>query len=596
MCGIVGVTALVGRRPSISPEELRAMASRLARRGPDGEGTWFERNVAFAHRRLVVRDPSAAGEQPMATPDGRYHLLYNGELYEDDELRAELLAGGHVPGGFRGHCDTEVLLWALATWGADVLPRLRGMFALALYDSVEETLLLARDPLGIKPLYLHFGAHELSFASEPHALLAHPRISALPDLVMASAYLTTLRTSLGRRTLFRGVEALPPGELLRFDARNGQVERRRFAAPVAVDPGAGDPRAAAERVRAALEDSVTRHLRADVPVAALSSGGLDSAVVCTIAREHLPELETWCAGAREEEPGGDLEHARTVAAALGTTHHEVRLDRVRFTHDWQEMVRALGQPLSTPNEVAIHALARDLRAHGKVVALSGEGADELFGGYELALAAARDFCATSADKRSGGRFQLEASAWVSPALKPHLLGADAWVGMEGDAFLFEHFEETFRECARDAGPDAAPLEAHLRFVRRSNLAGLLDRLDRATMLASLESRTPFADLRVAEFADSLPLDVKWRARGKQVVRDAFGAVLPAAVTQRPKASFPLPFAEWSADLAWRLETSPFARAFFADGLRAEVAQDARNRWQLAWPMLNLALWGDAHWA
>ncbi len=567
----------------------------MERRGPDGAGLWSSENVTLAHRRLAVLDTSQRGEQPMATPDGRYHLLYNGELYNDTELREELLTLGAAPGGFRGGCDAETVLWAFATWGAEAFERLRGMFAIAVYDTRHHVLHLARDPLGIKPLYYHLGSSEVTFASEPRALLAHPKIEALPDLPVVSGYLSTLRTSLGRRTLFRGVYALQPGERARFDAKSGEMTLETYYRPDPVDASLTDVAEAAELVREVLDDAVARHLRADVPLSALLSGGLDSTIICTSARERLGELHTWCTGDRSDK-ASDFEFARLASQDLGSRHNELALDRERFVRDWPWMIQNLGLPLSTPNEVAIHAVARDMRDSDFVVTLSGEGADEFFGGYELALQSAATFCDSRADKRSGGRFQLESAAWAAPSLKPHLVNADAWVGLGGDELLFEHYDELFRECEADAGDDASPIDAHLRFSRKSNLTGLLQRLDTSTMLASIEGRTPFADRRVAEVADRLPISLKWGTRGKTVLRNAWHGQIPAPINERSKQSFPLPFQEWSADLSWKLESSPFAKTFFADKARQEVAADTRTHWQLAWPMLNLAMWGDSWWA
>ncbi len=554
-------------------------------------------NIAFAHRRLAVRDRSSSGAQPMATPDGRYHLLYNGELYNDADLRAELLGMEAVPGGFRGTCDTETVLWAFATWGPASFERLRGMFAVAVYDTQEHALHLARDPLGIKPLYFHHAARELTFASEPKAILRHPRIEALPNLAVASAYLSTLRTTLGSQTLFHGVECLQPGERARFDARSGRLERERYYRP---EPAGAEPLSleeASEQVRHVLDDSVERHLHADVPLAAMLSGGLDSTVICWSARERVAELNTWCAGGRiEGARNTDFEFARLAADELGSQHSEVAIDSRRFLRDWPLMIQQGGLPLSTPNEVAIRAVTQDMRERGFVVALSGEGADELFGGYEVALQSAASFCQAQGDKRTGGRFQLESSAWVHPSRKPHLLSAEAWVGMRGDEQLFQHYDGLFRECEAEAGPSSGPLDPHLRFVRKQNLTGLLQRLDSASMMSSIEGRTPFADVEVARLADRLPMEVKWAERGKQCVREAFRGRIPGVIDSRPKQSFPLPFQGWAAQLAWRLETSPFAKTFYADEARHELAARAEDQWQLAWPMLNLALWGDSWWS
>ena len=612
MCGILGVAAVRGTTPSVNLEDVTRMRDTMTRRGPDSAGLWCEENVILAHRRLAVLDPTPAGQQPMATPDGRYHLVYDGQLYNDAELRAELLAAGAVPGGFRSGCDTETVLWAFATWGTAVFPRLRGMFALAIYDSHEHVLHLARDPLGMKPLYYHLGPRELTFASEPRAILAHPAIEALPDLAMASAYLSTLRSCLGSRTLFRGLQTLEPGERLRFEARTGRVRQSSFRRPVPVEADRHELARSAREVREGVEDSLARHLRADVPVAALLSGGLDSSILCDIATRRGTELETWCTGCRDGETREeDFDYARQAAAAIGTRHREVEIDEGRFLRDWSWMVGELGLPLSTPNEIAIQAVARALRRDGTVVALSGEGADELFAGYELTMQAAAVHAETPSDRRSGGRYQLDSSSWVALGLKHYLLHRDVLPAVEGDAFLIGHYDELFLRCEREAGPEATPLDAHLRFMRHGNLTGLLQRLDTACMLASVESRTPFADQEVAALADALPMTTKLgelepvgaggtavasAVRGKLVLRRAWRNRLPAAVLDRPKASFPPVFQRWMTKLAWKLETSPFARVCYSAEARAEVARDPVRHWQLAWPMVNLALWGDRWWS
>ena len=617
MCGILGVVARRGERPSAAEPDLVSMRDTMERRGPDGAGLLVRENLALAHRRLAILDTSRAGHQPMSTPDGRYHLVYNGELYNDAELRAELLELGAVPGGFRSRCDTETVLFAFAAWGPESFSRLRGMFALAIYDTWLHELHLARDPLGLKPLYYHLApgeagkapAGELTFASSTAALLRHPGIEARPDLPMASAYLTTLRTVLGHRTLFRGVHALQPGERAVHDAATGTLRIERFARTSEVGAPL-DEEEAVELVRASLEDSVSRHLRSDVPLCGLLSGGLDSSILCRIATDQGHRLQTWCSGGpRQAGQESDLEFARQVAGELGTDHHEVVVDRQRFITDWTWMVEQTGTPLSTPNEVAIHAISRGLRDGGQVVALSGEGADELFGGYEAALDAAAWFESRADDPRSGGRFHLEAMAWIAPDQKPQLLSADAWAGAEEDGFLGSHYEESFARARREAGPRAGELDAHLRFQRQENLTNLVQRLDSASMLASVEGRTPFADRVVANLAERLPMEAKYvspltagggtatatRLRGKRVLRQAWRSRLPRAVVERTKHSFPLPFQDWIEDLGWRLETSPFAKLYFDDEARREVVRDPAANWQRAWPMLNLALWGDRWW-
>jgi len=510
---------------------------------------------------------------------------------------------------FTGGSDAETVLRALAAWGSAGVRRLRGMFALALVDVTAGTLLLARDPLGLKPLYVHRrergdGA-ELVFASEVTAILAHPAVSAAPDLRGVSAYLTTIRTAIGERTMFRGVRAVRPGEVIEVDLRTAELREKR----VQVDwfgGGTGD----ASEVRGAVVDSVTRHLRADVPVCCFLSGGLDSAIVAwcaqstDVASEHARSvarcLDTYCAGARTEgAEGDDFAYARLMSGRLGSRHTEAPVTRELFAREWPEMVRRLGVPLSTPNEVAIRELARRVREDGQVVALSGEGADELFGGYDVALTDAARFeglLPSDGARAAGtpGAFQLLANAWVPPASKAGLLRDDVWRALEDDADLLELYESEFAVAAAGA-PGDSPLQAHLRFQRRVNLTGLVQRLDTATMLEGVEGRTPLADIEVCRLAESLPVSRKFTlspARTKIALRDAFAPDLPGEILTRPKASFPLPFQEWIGDSAGALLRSGLVRELVSPGALELIAADAGRHWRVAWPLINLAMWGE----
>jgi len=596
------------------------MRDRMAHRGPDGRGLWRHENIILAHRRLAVVDPSPAGHQPMVSASGRAAIVYNGELYNDAELRADLTASGTT---FRSHSDAQTVLAMLEKHGEHAIPRLRGMYALAYVDLDAQTLLLARDPMGIKPVYYALvetaASNEIVFASEIPAILAHPALAPRPDFITISSYLTTIRTTLGPRTLFAGVRTLQPGEVavinLRAERLNAaprrwwQGARERAASDSAGAPS--DP-----ELRAAVEDSTARHLRADVPTCCLLSGGLDSTIIAAHAARLCPHapLRTFSSGAPVNTPDtDDLTAARFVAGKLGASHAEAPVTRECFTRRWPEMIDALGLPLGTPNEVAINALAARLRADGSVVALSGEGADELFGGYELPLTRAAENAASldpsnpAEWRRRAGLFQVEAAAWIAPGAKVAILRPDAMKRSEGDDHLREQYAATFeRIAAEDDAP--SPLEAHLRFTREVNLTGLLMRLDQATMLAGVEGRTPFADQRIAALAGRLPMDRKFApsragyagerpvpAQTKIALRAAFGAGLPSMVLARPKASFPLPFQEWIGDAAPALRDGSFARELFTDAAIAAVTHDAHRFWPVAWPLINIALWGKKWW-
>ncbi len=580
------------------------MAAQLGYRGPDGMRFARSRSVVLGHARLAVRDPGPRGAQPMARRDGRWVLVYNGELYGERELRRELRDRGHR---FHTSCDTETVLAALEEWGPPGIERLQGMFALAAYDLRERRLVLARDPLGRKPLYWARAGEQWLFASAPPALLAHPHLGAEPDLALVSTYLTTLRTTLCGRTLFQGVRALDPGELLIVDQESLRHESRFpwRSAPVG-EPV--EPEETARRLHDLVTERTRQHLVSDLPVCGFLSGGLDSTIISSIAVEELGELETWCVGAGSLEEGDPL-HAAGVAQHLGTRHHTIGLDREGFEERWREMVSRLGLPLSTPNEVAIFAAAEEMRSHGRVVALSGEGADELFAGYEPLMVALAGHVQSGPEFLSGARFQLEAAAWISPAAKPGLLREDVWRSLEGDAFLIDAYERIFARCQAEAGALAQPLDVHLRFLRRVNLTGLLERLDTSTMLAGIEGRVPLADWPTTRFADSLPIACKFdleaarraSARGescgagKLVLREAFARELPDHVRSRPKASFPLPFQGWMESAMEDVRASALLDELLDPGLRAEVAADPAGNWTYAWPLANLARWGRRWW-
>jgi asparagine synthase (glutamine-hydrolysing) len=588
-----------GRAPGVPALSLERMRDAMTSRGPDSAGLWVQGDLALAHRRLAVIDRTEAGAQPMVSCDGRYALVYNGELYNEPELRAELVAEGAI---FRTVSDTETVLRALSRWGCGALGRFRGMFALAFADVTEGRVLLARDPLGIKPLYWARvdGGKEIAFASDLGALLLHPGLVRRPDMVAASAYLTTVRTVLGERTLFEGVNTMRPGQVLELDQNGEEVRVRRLAPPVRERGRQGQEVAAevlVERTRRAVEDSVRRHLRSDVPVCALLSGGLDSSIIATVAARELGTIRTFCSGA---EGGEDFAFARLMAERLGTDHTEAPVSRRLFAERWGEMIWTLGVPLSTPNEVAISEVSRVLRSRDMVVALSGEGADELFGGYEMPMAQAAAYEGLAPSERQHpGDFQLNSAAWVGTEAKAGLLSPAVWRRVEADDALVVAYREEF-EAILASG--ATGLDAHLLFQRRINLAGLLQRLDTATMLHSVEGRTPMADVAVCDAADALPSGLKFNpiggagpGRTKITLRRAFADLLPAAVLERPKASFPLPFQEWVADSVGVLRTSALAREVFTEAAIATVTAEPQRLWNLAWPMVNLALWGRRWW-
>jgi len=622
MCGIVGLFAPAGFPPPMDEARLAVLRDLLAHRGPDGAGLLTRGSVQFAHRRLAVIDTTEAGHQPIiaATLDRSRHssedspsLVYNGEIYNDADLRRLLAARGHA---FESTCDTHTLLAALCEWGTGALARLRGMFAVAFHDPRQRTILLARDPLGIKPLFwarhIAGGAATVSFASEVGPLLRLPWITRRPDFTTLNSYLTTIRTTLrsdiGERTMFEGIRALAPGEALELSLDDPLLTPRDVTPESPRRMIATRVRAAhlIDRVRDEVEASVALHLRADVPTCCLLSGGLDSTITATLARRTLREnLRTYAAGAPALRDGAevadDLTFARDVAQSLGTHHAEAHITRELFTQRWPEMVRGIGIPLSTPNEVAIYEVAARLRRDGNVVAISGEGADELFAGYQLPMSNAANFFASRRPQSPPSMRELAIhvladAAWIPSDSKHAVLNDDLLARNERDESLVAVYEDQLQQLASDCDDD--PLQLTLRLLRRVNLAGLLARLDTAMMRASVEGRTPLADIAIAELAESLPMSLKFDGSGgtagtKIALRRAFADVVPPAIISRPKASFPLPFDQWLEAHVSELHASPLVQECFTVAAIQTVAAQPQRLFRLAWPMINLAIWDRA---
>jgi asparagine synthase (glutamine-hydrolysing) len=653
MCGIFGIVGCGAMDADRARRgAARAMAA-MSHRGPDGSGVWLGPGVVLAHRRLAIVDREATGAQPMTTPDGRYTLVYNGELYNDAEIRAALMPEVRARGwSWSTTSDAQTVLYALAVWGDAARRRLRGMYAFGFFDVTSRRLVVARDQLGIKPLYYARCAGRVVFASEIAGVLSQDEVAARPDFGAVASYLVTIRTTIGARTLYEGVRTLRAGEWREFDASSDELREREIVADGA-DGWCGDGVAISDAALAdVVEESVAAHLRADVPVCAMLSGGLDSSVIATLAKERVGALSTYAAGASGAGVHDDVAAAADVAAALETRHTHVEMTRERFAELWEEMTGRMGLPLSTPNETAIYSLASRMRRDGFVVALSGEGADELFAGYEGPMDAAHGFEVGRGGEsdqesvRAGAAFQRDANAWTPRGALADVLRPEVFAAARVDDVLDAEYERVFAAARREAGGDVdtyvgstdrseprsvarevqgggrrngehrslraaiggtevaamcgvgldVRVRTHLIFQRRVNLHGLLMRLDQATMLASIEGRTPLADVMVARAAAGMPLSRLYSAAGegvrtKMALRRAFRGRVHRGALERPKASFPLPFQQWLGDAAEMLRGSRFAREVFTEAAVETVAGNAEKLWPLAWPMMNVAMWG-----
>jgi asparagine synthase (glutamine-hydrolysing) len=611
MCGICGIVRADG---AVDPERLAAMSATLVHRGPDSDGTFLDGPVGLAARRLSIIDLET-GDQPIANEDETVHVVQNGELYNYRELRAELEARGHR---FRTHGDTEVLVHLYEQEGVEFAQRLRGMFAVALWDARTRRLVLARDPYGIKPLYYRARGGALEFASELRAL---PRGEI--DLDALEAFLA-FNSVPAPYSIFRGIAKLPPGHVLVWEGGEPQLTRYARPAPVAAgEERDGGGAGLAAELRARLRDSVRAHLVSDVPVGVLLSGGIDSSALAAFAAEESSEpLRTFSIGF-EERSFDELADARLVARRYATDHHELVL-RPDAALLLPALAEAFDEPFADSSALPTYLVSQLAAEHVKV-ALSGEGGDELFGGYYTYVAdvlaprvggvaqLVRPLVERLPSSSARASFDYKAKRFVRgahlPPLEAHhawkeIFCADARAELTGRRHAWDPVD-LYR--ARFAETESSDLLARLQDVDLGLylVDDLLVKTDRASMAHSLEARVPFLDPVVTSFALALPR--RWKVRGlakKVLLRRAVAPLLPEQIVHGRKRGFSIPAAAWL-----RGELEPFARdvlsrevlarqGFFDPAAVQRVldrhvsGQEDLSR-QL-WGLLAFTLWHEAH--
>jgi asparagine synthase (glutamine-hydrolysing) len=622
MCGITGFVNGAGR--PADRQIVERMTAALAHRGPDGDGVYVHRQAALGHRRLSIIDV-AGGAQPMSNEDGSIWISYNGELYNELELRSELEARGHR---YRTRCDTESLVHLYEDEGPDFLRRLNGMFALAIWDSNRSRLLLARDRMGQKPLF--YGALPdggIAFGSEPKALLVHPGIRRELDHASLARYLFYEYVP-APHSIWRSLRKLPCAHALVWEESTFRVWR--YWDPPVPRCAEVEFEAAAEQFWQDFRDSVARHRRSDVPFGVFLSGGVDSSSVAAALCEVEParHVRTFTIGF--EDPSFDeSSHARAVARHLGTDHHEETFSVQTVYELLPEVATWLDEPFGDASILPTHLLSRFARREVKVV-VGGDGADELLAGYPTFAAqrAAGVFrrLPRPAQALAGaavGRlpvdhrnfsFDFKLKQFLRGAAEPLPLAHQRWLGsfsgeeiaqlLTGDAPIDIEREHLCRASGLKGGAD--PLSRSLALYQDTYLPeDILTKVDRASMACGLEVRAPFLDTELVDRVQALPPDYKLgRNQTKRLLKHAAASRLPARVLKRPKKGFGIPVANWLrgplAPLIHQLlgrERLARQGLFCPDEVLRRVAEHqsgVRDHRKPLWTLLVFQLWWD-HW-
>ncbi len=621
MCGIAG---LLGASAESAAGRVQRMTDALAHRGPDAQGVWNDGPVALGHRRLSIIDTSSAGDQPFRSADGRHVLVFNGEIYNYRELRRILEQGGST---FRTASDTEVLLQAYRTWGEACLDRLVGMFAFAVHDRENGDVLIARDRLGIKPLYVYHAGKELLFASELRALLASGSVPRRLDRDALEDFLR-YQTVHAPATLVDGVRMLRPGHWMRWKA--GVLEEHAWWSPLRnVDRSAEghDAQAVQREVRERLGRAVEDRLVSDVPFGAFLSGGIDSsAVVGLMAQASTAPVHTFSV-VFDEERFSEERYAAIVAEKFRTEHTVIRLTAAQMRDALPEALAAMDHPSADgPNTWVVSKVTK---AAGITMALSGLGGDEVFAGYEVFKrslrlgerawagripAAMRGVAAwglkqakgSAAGDKAAGLLAAGDLAWPASYPWSRLAFTDNTLrSMLAKGIQAPNSVQAMVEALDQSGARGLPRLSQVSLAEMVTYMQnvLLRDTDQMSMAHALEVRVPFLDHRMVEYVLGIPDDLKYPHTPKQLLVNSLGDLLPRAVVDRPKMGFVLPWDQWL-----RQELSTFAHdrlqqlgrheAFNARGIERLwlrfLKGDRRVTWSRIWQLVVLADWLERH--
>jgi asparagine synthase (glutamine-hydrolysing) len=623
MCGICGIL-YTGAGQNVDREVLASMNRQIAHRGPDDDGFFVERNVGLAMRRLSIIDVKT-GHQPLANEDENLWIVFNGEIYNHMELRAELESLGHR---YRTCSDTETIVHLYEQYGRDCVKYLRGMFAFAIWDRRCKILFAARDRLGIKPLYYRYDGKSLLFGSEIKAILAHPGVRAELNSGVLAEYLAFGYLA-GSQSMFAGIDKLPPGHAMEVDAAGQLNIKCYWDLTVPADEEYRPREYYVKTYRELLEACVSSHLMSDVPLGVFLSGGLDSSAVAALtAKIRREPIETFSVG-YGEEAFSELPYARQVAKHIGSRHHEVRLTREEFFAALPALIWHEDEPIVWPSSVSLYSVAKLARERVAVV-LTGEGSDETLGGYTR-------YAWTLANSRMDRVYRSLTPAflrqWVRDGIGSGVLPSGlrrklehTFLGKDGESwssFYFDNFYSAFSvgeqgelltARAREQGGNAYAssmaywnksagdlLHRLLYTDIHTYLVELLMKQDQMSMAASIESRVPFLDHVLVEFTARIPARYSIHGlAGKHILKSAVEDLLPHSIVNRQKMGFSTPWAYWLAGPQldglerMMLESRTLDRGLIKrDAVRKLFTQQRagrRDNGNRIWRLLNLETW------
>lgn len=652
MCGICGILNYGNANPTFDESLLVKMSDSIRHRGPDDSGIFVSRDkkVGFGFRRLSIVDLSPTGHQPMHSPDGNITIIFNGEIYNHLVLRREFEAKGYR---YKSRSDTETIIYAYQEYGLDFVHKLLGMFALALWDESKKRLVLARDRVGIKPLYYTQADGNFLFGSEIKALLKHPRVSRELDHQSLDHYLTFLIPP-APNTLFRNIFKLEPGHRMIVDS-SGKVTKEQYWSVVPTRPqpsidldgkpvgssallqdDASDETSCVQAIRTLLKQSIKDRMMSDVPFGVFLSGGIDSSTNVALMAELMDRpVDTFSVGFRDLEKYNELEYARQISKEFKTNHHEVMIDQKAAFDFLPKMVYHQDEPIADPVCIPLYFVSKLARDNGTIVVQVGEGSDEEFAGY--------------------GWMRREISFYRSlwqaykaiprPLRKQMYRVAESVLDPRGSYLVLEYMRKgtydeelfwggaiAFQETAKrhllpsslngHSSPSNLASKWHREILQAIPKADyltrmiaveflhrlpelLLMRVDKMSMATSIEARVPFLDHRLVEYAMKLPSSLKIRGdQSKYILKKAVEGIIPKNIIYRPKQGFAAPVSEWLRDewfgftreklLNSRLVKDNTLSKDFIGQLLMAHREGKRNAGQSLWNLLNLSLWHE-HW-